>query len=357
MSASPLSLPRLVIDLDAVRENYTLMAKHAPQAHTGAAIKADCYGLGLEKVAPILSGAGCTSFFCATITEALAARKILGGGAEIFVLNGVFEGEAPLMRDAQLTPVLSTPTQITHWREHAAHLPAALHVDTGINRLGLDWREFSPTIAKDLKLSLVMSHLACADSPQNALNNLQLKRFSNFCADFPGIRRSLANSAGALLGADWQFDLTRPGIALYGGMLRADGNPPLRAVAHLHVPILQVRTVKHGDSIGYGADFVAPRDMAVATAAIGYADGLPRAASPDGFGRINGERVPLLGRVSMDMAVFDVSALSTTPKAGDMLSLLGSDLEQLAIAARTLSYELLTGLGPRFVREYKGLGA
>ncbi len=351
------SAPRLIIDLDAVRANYQLMAEHSGIANTGAAIKADSYGLGMNEIAPLLRDAGCSSFFCAHVSEAMTARQILGHDVEIFVLNGVCFGEAPLMRQKQLIPVLSTPEHIALWGEAGENAPAALHFDTGMNRLGLAFDENIMTQTKDLNLNLLMSHLACASEPAHPLNQIQCKRFEDIKKAYPGLRASLANSAGVLLGKAYHHDLTRPGIALYGGAPLEEGGPALTPVARIEAPILQVCVLKKGETVGYGASFTAPEDMRIATAAIGYADGLPRAASPGGFGRIAGQAVPLIGRVSMDLSVFDVSALTQPLQAGDTVMVLGGDLDALAKTAKTLSYEILTGLGPRFVREYKGNGA
>jgi alanine racemase len=351
------SSPRLIVDLEAVRSNYLLMAERSGTARCGAAIKADAYGLGLEEIAPVLANAGCTSFFCAHVSEGMIARQVLGHEAEIFILNGVQFGEAPLLRQKHLIPVLSTPEHIALWHEAGENAQAALHVDTGMNRLGLPWHGDVPDMVKGLNLTLVMSHLACASDPAHPMNRQQLERFAVIRTAFAGVRASLANSAGILLGKNWHFDLTRPGIALYGGAPLDEGGPILAPVAHIEAPILQVFPLRQGQSVGYDARFTAPKDMVIATVALGYADGLSCATSPGGFGRIDDQMVPLIGRVSMDLSTFDVSDLAKPPKPGDLLCLLGKDLEALAIASDTLSYEILTGLGPRFVREYKGCGA
>ncbi|PHS26446.1 MAG: alanine racemase [Robiginitomaculum sp.] len=352
------SVPRLIIDLKAVRANYLLMAARSGTAVCGAAIKANAYGTGLEQVAPVLAAAGCTHFFCAHISEAMLARQILGHDVEIFVLNGLQFGEAPLLRQKHLIPVLSTAEHIALWLEAGENAPAALHIDTGMNRLGLVWHRDVPAMTKGLNLCLIMSHLACGSAPDHPLNARQKACFDDVRAAFPGISASLANSAGILMGADWHYDLTRTGIALYGGAPLGEGGPKLAPVARIEAPIIQIKTVRKGDIIGYDADFIAPEDMPVATVSLGYADGLPCAASSGGgFGRIEGEKVPLVGRVSMDLSTFDLRGLSTLPQVGDMLCLLGDDLEALAKRAGTLSYEILTGLGPRFVRDYKGCSA
>jgi alanine racemase len=351
------SSPRLIVDLDAIQSNYALMAERSGSAKTAAAIKANAYGLGLEAIAPALADAGCTSFFCAHVSEAMSARNVLGHEAEIFVLNGVRFGEVALMRQKHLIPVLNTPDQIALWNEAAKGAPAALHFDTGLNRLGLHWQGFDMQSTRSLNLTLLMSHLACAATPEHAKNALQRERFEEICKAFPDVRTSLASSAGILLGEDYHYDLTRPGIALYGGAPLDEEGPSLAPVVRIEAPVLQVSSLHKGQGIGYDATYVAKKDMVVATVAIGYADGLPLAASSNGFGRLGGHVVPLVGRISMDLSVFDVSHLETTPNPGDILSLLGEDMETLAKASNTLSYALLTGLGPRFVREYKGCGA
>ncbi len=348
------SRPRLLVDLEALRANYRLMAAHSGAAAAGAAIKANAYGLGMARIAPELAKAGCASFFCANAAEAVQARRVLGSAAEIFVLDGVATDTLKALVTQNLTPVLNTYEQVALWRQAAAARPAALHVDTGLNRLGLPWRDFDASALDGVRLSLVMSHLACASDPDHALNARQLQRFHGIAAAFPGIRTSLASSAGILNGPDFHFDLTRPGIALYGGAPLDEGGPMLEPVARIEAPVLQVRTLKAGDGVGYGADFVAPRDMTVAILALGYADGLPRSAFARGFARFEGRKAPIAGRVSMDLSAFDISGLERPPRPGDRMSLLGEDLEALAKAARTVSYELLTGLGSRFERVYKG---
>ncbi len=344
---------RLIVDLDALRANYLDFAARSGPARTAAAIKADCYGLGMDRLAPVLRDAGCVDFFCASLSEGIAARRVLGNEPAIYVLNGVCADETPRFAEYRLVPVLNSTAQIQCWRENGRGAPAALHVDTGINRLGLPFEAFAPDLLTGINLVLVMSHLACGSEPSHPLNRTQCARFAAIQSALPGIPASLANSAGVLLGADWLFDMTRPGIGLYGGAPLDENSPQLQPVARLDVPVLHVRSLASGQSVGYGATFTATHPMRTATIALGYADGLLRSAAPKGFARHEGTKLPFLGRISMDMTVLDITDCPHTLAPGDTVSLLGSDLDALAKAAGTLSYEILTRLGPRLQRVYK----
>lgn len=350
------------MDLGAVARNYRFFRERAGAAETGATIKADAYGLGAERVAPVLEREGCRTFFTAHAEGGAALRKVLSQSeSRIYVYNGVLAGETPIFLEHRLRPVLNSAGQIAVWRDISAKEetppPAALHVDTGMNRLGVSLSE-AETLAgngalEGVRLSLLMSHLACADDPAHAMNARQLAAFRKACALFPQAEaRSIANSAGTLLGPDCAFDLVRPGIGLYGGAPLLENGPPLAPVATVEAPILQVRRLAAGQPVGYGAGYMAERDMLTATVALGYADGFLRAGGHGGFGVLSGMHCPIVGRVSMDLIVLDVTEAHNAARVGERVSFLGPDLDAQAAAAGTISYELLTRLGQRFERIY-----
>ena len=368
-------MPMLEIDRAALQSNWRTLAARQPGARTGAAVKADGYGLGAGPVALALHEAGCRDFFVAWASEGAVVREALsqaGLQARIFVLQGLEPATVRLHLQHDLTPVLSTPDDIAAWREESAktgaRAPAALQIETGMNRLGLgetDIREAAALAASgDLPLCLVMSHLASADE-ETGQSAEQLQRFLALSALFPGVPRSLANTAGVFLGIDYGFDLTRPGIGLYGGRAGPQSAGALQPVARLTAAILQLRTVPAGESVGYGASVRLARDTRIATVGIGYADGLPRAASgagvalrpsiPAANALLAGRTVPLLGRISMDMTLLDVSALPEhTVRPGDRVEFFGPGIaiDDVAAAAGTIAYEILTGMGPRVARRW-----
>ncbi|MEH6720169.1 MAG: alanine racemase [Aurantimonas endophytica] len=375
-SAEPSRMPVLEIDRAALSANWRTLAARQPGARTGAAVKADGYGLGAAPVATALHEAGCRDFFVAWASEGVAVRKALSqagadpGDAQIFVLQGLEPATVPLHLRHDLVPVLSTPEDIAVWRDGlctaGVQAPAALQVETGMNRLGLDDGETHQAAALaasgDLPLCLVMSHLASADET-TAQSAEQLRRFLASSALFPGVPRSLANSAGVFLGPDYGFDLTRPGIGLYGG--RAGPAGALQPVARLTAAILQLRTARAGEAVGYGAATRLEHDTRIATVGIGYADGLPRAASGAGIALrplcpaadalLAGQRVPVIGRISMDMTLLDVSALPPDAvRPGDRVEFFGPGvaIDEVAAAAGTIAYEILTGMGKRVERRW-----
>lgn len=300
-------------------------------------MKADAYGVGASIAAPALAKAGARTFFTATLGEALAVRKALGPGPVIYVLNGPSRGEPALFTAAQLTPVLNSLDQIALWNGSAA-----LHVDTGMNRLGLAPSEASAAAAQLKDVPLVMSHLACASLPGHALNSRQRARFLAAAAFFPNARKSLAATAGAQLGADYHFDLLRIGMGLYGAADRDEGIA-LHQIATITAPLLQVRDVAAGESIGYGGATVAQRPIKAATAAFGYADGFLRSLAGRGYGVLGGGKRPILGRVSMDLVILDVTGCPEA-EPGAQVEFLGADapLDDVAACAGTNSYEILT---------------
>jgi alanine racemase len=305
-------------------------------------VKADAYGLGAEIAAKALAEAGARTFFTATFGEALRVLRSLGEGPQIMVLNGPREEDVKHYAQAKLTPVLNSIAQIKLWDARGA---AALHLDTGMNRLGIgpDELPHAAVALKDTTLALVMSHLACASDISHEMNARQRTRFIDAASLFPQAPLSLASTGGALIGADYHFNLIRPGIGLYGsGGLDAD-NPKLAAAATVEAPILQVRDVEAGESFGYGATAHAAQKMRTATVALGYADGYLRALSGNGYGVLAGAKRPILGRVSMDLIILDVTGCADA-QPGAMVEFLGPNapLDDIAARAGTAPYEILT---------------
>jgi alanine racemase len=335
-------LARLRIDHAAIVENWRFFGKLAPNAGVAAVVKADSYGLGAEGAARALAQAGARVFFTATSAEALIVRRALGDGPQIFVLNGPQDNDLAAYGEARLTPILNSMAQIKLWNARA---PAGLHIDTGMNRLGVGPEEL-PEAASALKhasLALVMSHLACASDVKHAMNARQLARFTDAASLFPAAPRSLAATSGALIGADYHFDMIRPGVGLYGsGALDAD-NPRLAAAAIIEAPILQVRDVEAGEHFGYGATSTAPTKMRAAAVALGYADGYLRSLGGRGYGVLAGEKRPILGRISMDLIIIDVTGCAEAAP-GAMVEFLGPNaaLDDVASLAGTAPYEILT---------------
>lgn len=358
---------RLTIDLDALAANYAVLVNEGAGAEVAPVVKADAYGLGAGAVSRRLWAEGARSFFVARVREGVALREALGERrpAAIHVLDGCPPGTAGLLRAARLTPVLNSLDQITAWASEAVvsgegPLDCTLHVDTGLNRLGLRLEEAqavaaaSPDRLRGLEVTLIMSHLACAELPDHPLNALQLERFAQARALFPGVRGSLANSAASFGGEAFRADLLRPGISLYGGGPFGRSDSRLATVAALHAPILQTRSVRPGESVGYDAIFTAERPMTVAIIAAGYADGVLRSAQPRGYGWLQGAPRPFIGLISMDLIALDVSGCDA--RAGDSVELLGPNiaLDEVAARAGTIAYEVLTRLGPRAARRYVG---
>ena len=359
----------LTIDLDAVQANYRRLEQELGGVPCAAAIKADAYGLGMGRVAPALAAVGARCFFVALPDEGLALRQDLAESApeaEIFVLSGPMRGaEADYLAHA-LIPVLNSLDDLDHWRAVAARegrpSPAALHVDTGMSRLGLP-RDELDVLAADhdrlagLDLRHVMSHLACADETAHPMNAGQLAEFRAALKRLPRAPASFANSSGIFLGADYHFDLGRPGAAIYG-VNPTPGRPsPMSQVVRLQGKILQVREIDAPRTVGYGATHRASGPTRLATVAAGYADGYLRALSNRGVGRIGGVEVPVVGRVSMDLITFDVSAVpAEAARPGATIDLLGPDLgvDELGRRAGTIGYEILTALGGRYHRAYLG---
>jgi len=360
----------LTIDLDALIANYRHLRDLASPAECAAVVKADAYGLGMALAAPALSRAGCKTFFVATLGEAKALRALLPD-AVIYVFAGLMPATAELYRAHDLRPVLNSAEEIREWASYAASqgekLPCAVHIDSGMNRLGLSAEEVEQvTDARDLwqamTLSLVMSHLACADEAQHPKSEAQRKIFDRLRARLPATLASLANSAGILLGRAYAYDLVRPGIALYGGKPSRQGENAFHPVVHLAGRILQVRNVAAGETVGYGATRTLNEASRVAIVSVGYADGFFRSLSTkDGAAglvvHLGAHAAPILGRVSMDLITIDVTGVPEEIACrGAWVELIGPSVsaQDMAHHAGTIDYEILTNLGRRAFRRYIG---
>ena len=339
----------LHIDLDAVAANWAALdAKTAVE--TAAVVKANGYGLDAGKVALRLARAGVRRFFVATAEEGASLRTALGQGPEINVFSGHMAGDTALIRDSGLVPMLNSAEQVTR---HRTALPGAgygVQLDSGMNRLGMEPAEWAG-LRSELEagpLTLVMSHLACADEPDHAQNTAQLAAFTEMTQGVAA-RRSLSATGGILLGSAYHFDLCRPGVGLYGGFPFEEATPVLR----LSLPVIQVRDLAPGETVGYSATWTATRPSKIATLSAGYADGLIRKMSDVAHLWAGDTPCKLAGRVSMDLLTVDVTDL---PELPDHLDILGphQTVDQLADAAQTIGYEILTSLGPRYARRYSG---
>jgi len=366
---------RLTIDLGALADNWRAMNARSGKARAAAVLKANAYGLGIEHAAPTLYAAGARDFFVANAEEGAELRPLVPEG-RIYILAGMWPGNEELFFDNDLVPIINSEEQLAVFMaalsERGDH-PCVLHVDTGMNRLGLSV-EAAVTLANDparpasFSPVLIMSHLACADEPQHPLNAYQLARFREAAAAYEGVDASLANSGGVFLGADYHFELTRPGIAVYGGEAVNDAVNPMTPVVTAEARIIQIREVAAGGTASYGASARFDRDSRIATVAVGYADGYHRSvsgggvtlrqATPSGaFGFLHGKRVPHVGRVTMDLSLFDVTDLPAgAARPGDYIELFGRNIaiDDVARAGGTIGYELLTSLGHRYIRNYVG---
>jgi alanine racemase len=360
----------LTIDLDAVAANWRELRDRAAPARCAAVVKADGYGCGLDQVTAALARAGCETFFVAHPAEGRRVRAA-APRATIYVLNGMLPGTAPGYVGHNLHPVIGSLAELAEWKAFVAttgwHGGAALHVDTGMNRLGVSFEEAMWLAAQPRaergEVVLLMSHFACADRPDHPLNARQIAAFRELRTMFPGVPGSLANSPGIFLGPDAHHDMVRPGVALYGANPTLHLNP-MRPVVELCGRIVQVRNVAAGETVGYHAAWTARRDARVAVVSIGYADGFARAASArdDQTGAdalVNGRRCPLAGMISMDLLAIDVTDLpEDMPRRGELVTLIGGDisLDDVASHAGTVAYEVLTSLGHRCQRVYRGGG-
>jgi alanine racemase len=339
----------LTIDLDAIAANWRALSCLS-QTETAAVVKANAYGCGVAEVAIRLAREGARRFFVATAEEGMTLRAALGPGPEINVFSGHMATDTGLIHDHGLTPMLNSLEQVVRHRAALPAHPYGVQLDTGMNRLGMEAHDWAAARAELTAgpLTLVMSHLACADDPAHPQNAAQLAAFTEMTAGVTA-PRSLAATGGILLGPDYRFDLTRPGIGLYGGLPFAGARPVVR----LSLPVVQVRSVAPGETVGYSASFTATRPTHIATVAAGYADGLIRHMSNTAYLHASDRPCRLAGRVSMDLLTVDVTDIAQVP---DHLEILGPQqtVDQLAEAAGTIGYEILTSLGARYQRRYLG---
>jgi alanine racemase len=358
MPPEPAASGTLRIDLDALARNYALLRTCAAPAECAAVVKADAYGLGVAPVIQRLLREGCRQFFVATLAEAREARA-LAPDAEIAVFEGAVDGAPDALAALRVRPVLNSLEQVTRWRGRGR---ALLHIDTGMNRLGLSAADVAELARegerlRGIELDYVMTHLACADEPEHPQNRAQLEAFDALRRQLPAARTSIGNSAGTLLDAAYRGDLVRPGIALYGGNPFSDRANPMEPVVTLVGRILQIREIGQPQPVGYGATYLAAPPARLAVVGVGYADGYSRSLGNRAAAAIGGERVPVVGRVSMDLICVDVGNLPREAVGvGGEVELIGPtvSVNEVAEAAGTISYEILTGLGRRLAREYRG---
>lgn len=341
----------LTIDLDALARNWRALDQLSGAATRSAAVvKANGYGLDVARVAQTLAATGARQFFVAVAEEGVALRAALGPDAWIGVFGGHMAGDATLIRDNRLVPMLNSPEQVVRHFGALSEHPFGIQLDTGMNRLGLEPAEWA--LVRDRALAagpdLIMSHLACADDPDHPQNAAQLQAFRDMTAGLD-IPRSLSATGGIIKGAAYHFDVTRPGIGMYGGAPFAAAAPVVR----LSIPVIQTRKVAEGESVGYGATWVAKRPSRIATLSAGYADGLIRAMSNRAQLWAEDTPCPLAGRVSMDLLTVDITDLPEDPTHLDLLSP-HQTVDHVADAADTIGYEILTSLGARYARKYIG---
>ena len=371
LQETQLASATLSVDLKVLQDNWRLLAGQCSSTECAATVKCDGYGLGIEAVARALAKAGCKTFFVALPAEALALREVLPT-ADIYVLDGLFVDAASAYIDHDIRPLLSSIEEIRDWRgmcQMAGRpLKAGLHVDTGMNRLGLSASDIAALAGESdifapMNITLVISHLVCGAMPGNAMNRDQLDTFNTLRSALPQAPASIANSPGSFLGADFCLDMIRPGIALFGGN-PFDGRPnPMSAVAHIYAPILQVREIAAGETVGYNQAWRAQRRTRIAILGIGYGDGYPRALGSPGRDSpaqvmIGGGFAPVVGHISMDMIVADVTDIGDEfCKRGVRAEIMGDNVtvDEIAAWAGTVPYEILTRLGSRFARLYSCL--
>lgn len=339
----------LTIDLAALTENWrALDAMTGSGVETAAVVKANGYGLGSGRVAKALAGVGARRFFVAAAEEAAAVREALGPGPEICVFSGHMAGDTDMLHDLQLVPMLNSIDQMLRHVEALPGHPFGVQLDTGMNRLGMEPAEWAALrdIALAQNIQLIMSHLACADEPDHPMNAYQLQVFTEMTegCDVP---RSFSATGGILLGPDYHFDITRPGVGLYGGMPFDQAQP----VAHISLPVVQIRDVEAGETVGYSNTWTAARPSRIATVSAGYADGIHRAMGPKTFVYHGDVACPVVGRISMDLITVDVTDLDEAPKELDLLNA-HQTVDMLAENAGTIGYEILTSLGARYRRRY-----
>lgn len=356
---------QLTIDLTALADNWRFLdsltkTKNAA-SKTGAVVKADAYGIGIEAAVPALVSAGCETFFVAHLSEARRVRSV-APSAVIYVLNGLPPCSTDAYRAGSFRPALGSLAEIEEWLGSGEAGAFALHVDTGMNRLGLDLKTLNEPVLEGLKPDLVMTHFAAAEVPGDAANASQIAAFAAIAERYANSSKSLLNSSGHFLDDAPAYDLTRPGFALYGGNPTPHLPNPMKPVIQLVAPIVQLREVEHGTRVGYNGAWTAKGRRRLATISVGYADGYPRNASASdtesgGHALVAGVLCPFAGKVSMDLIILDVSEVSPAElKRGSPVTLVGSglDIDRVSLGARTVAYEILTRLGRRYQRRYIG---
>ncbi|MBR0870900.1 alanine racemase [Bradyrhizobium tropiciagri] len=369
LAAHPAATGILTIDLDAIVANWRKLEKTAVPAECAAVVKANAYGCGAAEVSRALANAGCKTFFVANVEEAAAVRAAVPQ-ATVYSLGGFFQQTGDAYAKIDCKPVIGDLNELAEWdvfcRRSGWSGGAAIHIDTGMNRLGLTVSEAQGIIprinAGDHGITLVMSHLASAELLNNPANAKQLSAFREIASLFTGVPASLANSSGCFLGAQFQFDIVRPGAALYGVNPTPEADNPMQQVVDLKARIVQIRNIDRGETVGYGGTWTARRPTRLAIVAAGYADGYFRAASANDGTRgaevvVAGKRCPIAGRVSMDLIAVDVTDLDKSAvRRGHMVTLIGEGItvDEVAHHFGTIGYEVLTSLGRRFVRIYKG---
>ena len=358
----------LSINLEAVAANWSVLNSMSDGAECAAVVKADAYGLGVQKIAPVLYARGCRHFFVSTLAEAEVLSAVISSDASIYLLSGVARGEELTCIERAYVPVLISMEMVDRWVTALAGRSSAsvLKVDTGMHRLGLSYEETEALLEGPDRLleranvGIVMSHLACADESGHVLNQKQLDRFSSWRSRFlrlkPDLKFSLANSGGIALGKEYLFDIVRPGIAMYGGQVGLAGSSVIAPVVELKLKLMCSRELGAGETVGYGATGLCEKPSTIASYSGGYADGMPRSLSNIGVGYIHGVPVPLMGRVSMDTTCFDITAVRDQALSYGWVEVLGrhQGIDQLAAQAGAVAYEVLTGLGSRFTRCYVG---
>ena len=338
--------PNLTINLNLIKQNYLLLKKKVSPALCATVVKANAYGLGVDKIAPALFDAGCELFFVATAQEGIELREILPN-AEIAVLNGIQRAKEKLEK-YNLIPVLNNAHDLEKW---SLEKPCILHIDTGMNRLGFSKSEIPSILSHNIRY--IMSHLACADEPSNPKNKEQLAKLLQYKTIFPNIPFSISASSGIFLGEEYHLDMARVGLALYGGNPTAYVKNPMQSVLKLTAPIIAIRELKHGETLGYGASFVADKQTKIGIIPVGYADGLFRSLENKAEVMIFGVKAKVVGRISMDLTAVDITDISNV-SIGTEVDIINDTItiEDIAKQAGTIAYEIITNLGNRFNRVY-----
>lgn len=352
------------IDLSALANNYQQISKLVAPSICAATIKANAYGLGLEEIARTLVNSGCREFFISDIFEGIKLRKILNHNQyDIYALNGLKHTKGQDYTKYNIIPVIGSVTELTYYKKSSMYdnsLPVAIHIDTGFSRLGFDIEDAASLHNENLNIKLLMSHLANADDLTSKLSEQQLEKFLSISNNFKGIRKSIANSSAIHRGQAYHLDLVRPGISLYGCSNHNQSQIKYEQVVKMFAPIIQIKEVKKGSTIGYGAAYLATKAMTIALIEIGYADGIPRSLSSTnhhtgGCFYVNGIAVPIVGRVSMDLVAVNITECKADTNIGDHVEIFGTNqnIDTLAQNADTISYELLTRLNHRVQKIYK----